>query len=54
MALLKKAVALGYRLEGAIRTEPALDSLRGRPDFRDLMMDLAMPAELFASPVSAP
>src|SRR5262249_23214029 len=32
MALLQKAVALGYRLTDAIRTEPALDPLRDRSD----------------------
>jgi serine/threonine-protein kinase len=50
ITLLKKAVALGYRLTDAIRTEPPLDALRDRPDFRLLMMDLAMPAEPFTSP----
>jgi eukaryotic-like serine/threonine-protein kinase len=54
IALLKKAVALGYRLADAVRTEPALDPLRDRPDFRLLMMDLAIPAEPFASPTPAP
>jgi len=54
VALLKKAVALGYRLADAVRNEPALDPLRNRPDFRLLMMDLAIPAEPFASPASAP
>jgi hypothetical protein len=49
IALLKKAVALGYRVTDAIRTEPALDSLRDRPDFRLLMMDLAMPVDPFAA-----
>jgi hypothetical protein len=48
MTLLQEAVALGYRLTDAIRTEPALDSLRDRPDFRLLMMDLEFPAEPFA------
>ncbi len=54
ITLLKKAVALGYRLADAIRTEPALDPLRKRPDFRLLMMDLALPDEPFVPPVSAP
>jgi CheY-like chemotaxis protein len=31
----------------SFRIEEALDSLRGREDFRLLMMDLAMPAEPF-------
>jgi len=31
-----------------VRTEYALDPLRGRADFRRLLMDLDMPAEPFA------
>ncbi|MGO9465621.1 MAG: tetratricopeptide repeat protein [Isosphaeraceae bacterium] len=54
IALLKKAVGLGYRHADAVRTEPALDPLRKRADFRLLMMDLAIPAEPFASPTPAP
>ncbi len=50
IALLKKAVALGYPLADAVRTEPAFDPLRNRPDFRLLMMDLVIPAEPFVSP----
>ena len=45
---LRRAVAMGYRNRDAVRTEPALDPLRDRPDFRLLGMDLAMPAEVFA------
>jgi hypothetical protein len=41
---------MGYRNPDAYRTEDALDPLRGRDDFRMLMMDLAMPAEPFARP----
>ena len=48
MALLHKAVAMGYRSRDAFRTEDALDPLRGRDDFRLLMMDLAFPADPFA------
>ena len=48
MALLHKAVGMGYRNAAAFRAEDALDPLRDRPDFRLLMMDLAMPAEPFA------
>jgi hypothetical protein len=43
-----KAVAMGYRRAGALRTESAIDPLRGRDDFRLLMLDLAMLAEPFA------
>jgi eukaryotic-like serine/threonine-protein kinase len=49
MALLHKAVGMGYRNAAAFRGEDALDPLRDRPDFRLLMMDLAMPAEPFAT-----
>jgi hypothetical protein len=48
MALLHKAVAMGYRSTSAYRTEDALDPLRDREDFRLLMMDLAMPADVYA------
>ena len=40
---------MGQRSLGAFRTEDALDPLRGRDDFRLLMMDLAMPADPFAT-----
>ena len=43
MALLHKAVGMGYRDADAFRTEDALDPLRDRADFRLLMMDLALP-----------
>jgi len=48
MALLDKAVTMGYRDPGAYRTESALDPLRNRPDFQLLMMDLVLPARPFA------
>jgi hypothetical protein len=48
MAALARAVADGYRDVHALRTEAALDPLRGRDRFQLLMMDLAMPAEPFA------
>jgi hypothetical protein len=38
----------GYRDADAYRTEDALDPLRGREDFKLLMMDLAFPVEPFA------
>ena len=49
MALLGRAVAMGYRSPDGFGTEDALDSLRGRDDFRLLLMDLAMPADPFAA-----
>ena len=42
-------ISMGFRAAGAFRTEDALDPLRGRDDFRLLMMDLAMPADPFAA-----
>jgi hypothetical protein len=48
MALLHQAVAVGFRDAAAIRTDDAFEPLRDRPDFRLLMMDLAMPTEPFA------
>jgi hypothetical protein len=47
--LLRPAVGMGYCDRDTFCTETALDSLRHRPDFRLLMMDLATPAEPFAS-----
>jgi len=49
MAPLRKAVAMGYRSPDAYRTEDALDPLRGRDDFKLLMLELAMPAEPFGA-----
>ncbi|HKI19119.1 MAG TPA: hypothetical protein VKA15_14625 [Isosphaeraceae bacterium] len=38
---------MGFRIYLNHRDESALDGLRDRPDFRLLMMDLAMPDDLF-------
>ena len=48
MELLGRAAAMGYRNANAFRSESALAPLYRRPDFRLLMMDIAMPAEPFA------
>jgi hypothetical protein len=48
MTLLRKAVARDYRSAAAFRNHDVLDPLRGRDDFRLLMMDLDFPAEPFA------
>src|SRR5262249_52162577 len=48
MTALRQAVEAGYRDLAHLRSDPDLDPLRRRPDFRLLMMDLAMPAEPFA------
>ena len=49
LALLRRAIDLGYRDPVTFRTETALDPLRGRADFRLLTMDLDFPAEPFAT-----
>jgi hypothetical protein len=49
MALLRRAVATGYRSPDVFRTEDALDPLLDRAEFRLLMLDLAMPDEPFAA-----
>jgi hypothetical protein len=48
MALLRKAVGMGYHRVNAFRADDALEPLRVRTDFQLLMMDLEMPAEPFA------
>jgi eukaryotic-like serine/threonine-protein kinase len=49
-ARLHKAIDAGYRNPVTYRTNDALDPLRDRPDFKLLMMDLAMPSEPLAAP----
>jgi hypothetical protein len=48
MATLCRAIAAGFHDPARIQTDPGLDSLRDRDDFRLPMMDLAMAAEPFA------
>jgi tetratricopeptide (TPR) repeat protein len=48
MKWLRQAVAVGYRNPASYRTETALDSLRSRPDFKLLMIDLEFPDDPFA------
>jgi hypothetical protein len=48
MDVLRRAVSLGYRSSDAHRSEDALGALRGRLDFKLLLMDLSVPAEPFA------
>jgi hypothetical protein len=43
MELLRESVAKGYRNTDDCRTEDALNLVRGRPDFRLLIMDLENP-----------
>jgi hypothetical protein len=53
MDQLRRADGLGYRNRDAFRTEAALGPLRGREDFRLMMMDLAMPDEPFSKETDA-
>ncbi len=48
MELLRKAVAMGMRNRAWLRTIPGLDPIRGRGDFRLIMMDIEFPAQPFA------
>ena len=48
MALLQKAVAMGYANAAEYRTDDALNPLRDRDEFGLLLLDLAFPAEPFA------
>ena len=48
MRWLHRAVNGGFRYLMTLRAESDLDPLRSRADFRDLMMDLAFPDDLFA------
>ena len=44
MALLTKAVEMGYRNAASFRTESALDPLRKREDFIKLLSELEKPS----------
>jgi eukaryotic-like serine/threonine-protein kinase len=48
MDALRRAVANGYRDLPRFERDPDLDTLRQRPDFRLLMLELAFPADPFA------
>jgi tetratricopeptide (TPR) repeat protein len=48
MDLLREAVVAGFRNAEWLRTEPTLDSLRTRADFRDLLADAGFPSHPFA------
>jgi hypothetical protein len=50
LAALNQSVALGFRVAGGYRAEPALGALLNRAEFRLLALDLAMPADPFARP----
>jgi serine/threonine-protein kinase len=48
MAVLRQAVAKGYRSPDALRTDPNLDSLRSRADFQQLLLELHFPDDPFS------
>ena len=48
MASLRRAVAMGSRRLDSYRAEDALNPLRGRDDFKLLMIDLAFPKQVCA------
>jgi tetratricopeptide (TPR) repeat protein len=50
MAALRRAIDSGYREPSHMKADTDLDPIRERPDFRLLMMDLVMPADVFAAP----
>jgi serine/threonine-protein kinase len=49
VAMVRRAIAMGWGNLDNLKNEPDLDSLRSRPDFQLLMMDLTMPADPFAA-----
>jgi len=49
MVVLRRAVAAGYRNLTWIRRDLDLKSLRARPDFQALTLDLAFPSDPFAT-----
>lgn len=50
VALLRRAVAMGFRDSSQLARDPDLDGIRDHPDFRLLMMDLAFPPDPFPRP----
>jgi eukaryotic-like serine/threonine-protein kinase len=48
MDCLRRAIAAGWNQAGVMQFDTDLDPIRDRPDFRLLMMDVAMPSDPFA------
>ena len=44
---IRLAVAAGFRDAHQLRTDTDLDSIRSRPDFQQLLMDLEFPTDPF-------
>jgi serine/threonine-protein kinase len=53
MALIKQAVVAGYANPSRFKSHPALESLRSRPDFKELLRSLDRSAESTGAPSSA-
>jgi tetratricopeptide (TPR) repeat protein len=49
LAVQQRAILAGHADLGQIRRDPMLDPLRPRRDFQEMLMDLAFPADPFAS-----
>jgi serine/threonine-protein kinase len=48
VAVIRRAIAMGHTDSSAWKNDPDFDSLRTRPDFQVLLMDLDFPADPFA------
>ena len=46
MALLTQAVLAGYANPSRFKNDPAIESLRSRPDFQELLRSLSRASEL--------
>jgi tetratricopeptide (TPR) repeat protein len=47
VATIRRAIAMGFKNSDALKNDPDFDSLRARPDFHALLMDLAFPSRPF-------
>jgi tetratricopeptide (TPR) repeat protein len=47
VAMVRRAISMGWADSSNLKNEPDLDSLRSRPDFQALLMDLDFPADPF-------